>query len=85
VDFLHYDFHVASGQAVEISLDTQANVKLMSASDFHNYQSGRDHRYYGGRQVKRVGHIVPPHAGHWHLTIDLGGGSGSIRHSVRVV
>ena len=85
MNFVHYQLYLDSGQTVEVTVDTQANVKLMTEMDFHNYQSGRSHHYFGGRQTRRIGRIVPGHAGHWNLTIDLGGGVGTIRHSVRIV
>ena len=29
--------------------------------------------------------LVVPYTGHWHTVIDLGGGSGTIRHSISII
>ncbi len=45
--FLQYDLGpLKKGQIVEVSLSSQANVKLMSSTDFNNYKNGRRHHYY---------------------------------------
>ena len=85
MNFLHYDLQLAAGEVVEVTLDTQANVRLLDDSNYSYYQQGRQHTYYGGLAKKSPVHIRPPHAGHWHLVIDLGGYAGTINASVRTI
>jgi len=85
VNYLHYDLQLNSGDVVEVTLDQQANVRLMDASNFANYKRGGQHKYFGGLQTKSPAHIPAPHAGHWHLVVDLGGYAGTVRASVRTI
>jgi hypothetical protein len=56
----------------------------MDDGNFHRYQQGQEHRYYGGLAQRSPAVIRPSHGGRWHVTIDLGGYSGNVRASVRV-
>ena len=49
------------------------------------YRSGRQFRYVGGHFERFPARISPPHAGSWTVVLDLGGGSATIRHSIRVI
>jgi hypothetical protein len=85
MNFLQYDFELSDNNAVQVSLNSQANVRLMDYTNFQYYKSGRQHKYYGGRVVRSPFVVKPPHAGHWYLAIDLGGHSGRISASVSVI
>ena len=84
--YSYYDLgQLASGKIVEVTLTKAANVRLMDSSNYNNYKYGRIHHYYGGYVKQSPYRISVPHSGHWYVTIDLGGYSGSLRHSVRVL
>ena len=84
MNYLHEDFSLHSGDVVVVTLDSQANVRLLDDVNFSRYQRGEQHSYFGGlAQVSPV-RIPVPHAGHWHVVIDLGGYAGKIRASVIV-
>jgi hypothetical protein len=85
MNFLQYEFTLSEGDAIEVSLDKQANVKLLDDNNYASYKLGAQHRYYGGKAIKSPIIIKAPHAGHWNLVIDLGGYPGSVRASVRVL
>jgi hypothetical protein len=85
MNYLHYDLHLQSGDVVEVTLDKQANVRLLDDSNYSLYQRGEQHRYYGGRAIKSPVRLSPPHAGHWHLVVDLGGYAGTVRASVQTI
>lgn len=76
---------VKSGSIVEIKLSVAANVKLLDSTNYHYYKNGKKHRYYGGYVKSSPYKIVIPSTGHWYITIDLGGYSGTVRHSVMVL
>jgi len=85
MNYLHYDFNLQPGEIVEVTLDKQANVRLLDDNNYSLYQRGAQHRYYGGRATKSPARIAAPHAGYWHLVIDLGGYAGTVKASVRTI
>lgn len=85
MDYLHQDFQIRPDQTVEVELDKQANVMLLDDIQYDNYRHGRQFRYLGGLAKQSPVHLSPPHSGHWHLVIDLGGAAGSLRHAIRVL
>ena len=85
MNYLHYDLNLGSNDVVVVSLDKQANVQLMDDTNFSNYKRGQRFTYYGGLFKTSPARLRPPHAGHWHLAIDLGGYSGTVRASVNVL
>ena len=85
MNYLHYDLSLQLGDIVEVTLDKQANVRLLDNTNFSQFQRGAQHRYYGGRATKSPMQLGAPKSGHWHLVIDLGGRTGSARASVRTI
>ena len=85
MNFLHYEFTLASNDEVEVTLDKQANVRLLDATNYSRYRNGTQHNYYGGLAKTSPLSIPAPQAGHWHLVIDLGGFAGTVRASARVL
>ena len=83
MNFLHYPLNLSSGDIVEVTLDTQANVRLLDEANFAKYQRGDKHTYYGGLAKVSPIKIPAPHPGSWHLVIDLGGYAGTVRASVK--
>ncbi len=85
MNFLHSDFTLGPDDAVEVTLDKQANVRLMDDVNFDRYKCGEKHTYHGGLATKSPLRLTPPQQGHWHVVIDLGGYGGTVRSSVRVL
>jgi hypothetical protein len=86
MDFVHYDLgQLHGGQLVEVTLDTAANVQLVDSLNFNAYRTGRQYQFYGGYVTRSPYTISVPHAGQWHIVIDLGGYAGQVRSSVRVL
>ena len=85
MDYIHSEFYLGTDDVVEVALDKQANVILLDTSNYQSYRSRRSFEYFGGLATESPVHLQPPHSGHWHLVIDLGGGSGTLRHSVKVI
>ena len=85
MNYLHYEFDLDSDDVVEVTLDRQANVRLLDDTDYSAYRRGSEHRYYGGLAKESPVRIPAPHAGHWHLVIDLGGYAGTVQASARVL
>ena len=85
MNYLHYNMQLHSGDAVEVTLDKQANVRLLDDSNFSKYRRGEKHKYYGGLATKKPVRLLPPRAGHWNLVVDLGGYPGTVKASVRTI
>ena len=87
MQFIKHDLgHRAGGEIVEIILKgNAANVRLMDSSNFLYYRSGRRHRYAGGHAKKSPVRLQIPNAGHWYVTVDMGGYAGRVESSVRML
>lgn len=82
---LYYDIgNQKRGATAVVTLDKQANVRLMTASDYRSYKAGRRHRYHGGKVTKSPFSITIPSNGHWFVAVDLGGYAGTVRAGVVV-
>lgn len=85
MNYLHYPLDLDADDVVEVTLDKQANVRLMNPANFELYKSGKSHTYQGGLAVRSPVRLRAPHAGDWHVVIDLGGYAGTVRASVGVI
>ena len=85
MDFLHTDFWGGTECSAVVTLDAQCNVLLLDDSAFSAYRSGSGFSYFGGWAARSPVQLTPPHYGHWHVVIDLGGNSGKVRAGVRIV
>ena len=85
MDFLHTEFHGGPGEVVLVTLDCQANVMLLDEINFSGYRDGRSFNYLGGWATKSPVRLAPSHTGHWHVVVDLGGASETVRASIRIV
>lgn len=84
--FMHYEWYdLGPEDIIEVTLDKQANVRLVDSTNFDRYKRGDSYDFRGGTQVKTPAHLSPPHRGHWHLVIDLEGYVGSVNVGVRVI
>jgi hypothetical protein len=83
--YLHYEVHLNPGEFVQVSLDKQANVRLLDDSNYRRYRRGERYRYYGGRATKSPINLRPPRSGRWNVVIDLGGYAGNIRAGVTTI
>jgi hypothetical protein len=85
MNFLHSEFDGGSDCVALVTLDSQANAMLLSDCDFHSYRNGSSFHYYGGWATRSPVRLVPPHHGRWHIIVDLGGRSGTIRAGIRLI
>lgn len=87
MQFQQYDLgQLRGGEVVEVILKgNAANVKLMDSSNFQSYKNGRRHSYFGGHVTRSPYKVSVPRSGRWYVTIDLGGYSGRVNSSVKVL
>jgi hypothetical protein len=85
MEHLRYDLgSLKKGSTVVVTLKNQANVQLMTGSEYNNYKAGRRYRYHGGRVTQSPFRITVPSNGNWVVAIDLGGYAGRTSASVAV-
>lgn len=85
MEHVRYDLgNLKKDSTVVVTLSSQANVQLMTSSEYNNYRAGRRYRYHGGRVTRSPYRLPVPSNGHWMVAIDLGGYSGRIRSSISV-
>lgn len=85
MEYLVYDLgNVKRASTVVVNLNNQANVQLMTRTEYNNYKSGRRYRFHGGRVTRSPFRIAVPSNGHWMVAIDLGGYAGRISAKVAV-
>lgn len=87
MQFVHHDLgNRSGGEVVEITLKgNAANVQLMDSSNFSAYKNRRSYRYQGGHYTRSPIRLQIPRSGHWHVAVDLGGYSGRVSSSARVL
>jgi len=86
MQFIHTNLgYKKSGEIVEVTLTSGANVRLMNDSNFSNYKNGRKHQYYGGLATKSPVKLAIPNSGNWHVAVDMQGLTGSTTSSVRML
>ena len=85
MNFVHHEFDLAADDVVEVTLDGQANVRLMDDANYALYRDGKRHTYHGGFAISSPTTLSAPRAGHWHFIVDLGGFPGQVSAAVRVL
>jgi hypothetical protein len=85
MNFLYYEVDVTTNDTIEVSLSSQANVKVMDSMNFSRYKRGDKYSFHGGLAKASPLCLAAPGAGHWYVVIDLGGYAGKVSASVRVI
>ena len=85
MQFVHWREYLNAGETVVVNCSHRCNVRLMSDSDFESYRRGSAHHYFGGHYERLPARIAAPSCGYWNVTLDVGGDSASIRHSMTVL
>lgn len=68
MNFLHSEVDAGPREVVRVTLDKQANVKMMDGNNFRRYRNGQRHDFYGGLAKASPLDLHPPHQGRWHGT-----------------
>jgi hypothetical protein len=86
MEIQYYDLgHQQQGAVAVVRLrGNGANVRLMDASNFQSFKSGRRHRFVGGLATRSPVRLAIPSNGHWYVTVDLIGLRGTVGSSVSV-
>ena len=85
MNYLQSEVSTHPGDIVEVTLHgNAANVLILDSSNFLKYQHGKSFTYFGGHYKMSLVRIRPP-AGNWHVVVDLGGRTGTVKAAVRVI
>lgn len=86
MEFRHHDLgQLGSGVTVVVTIaGTEANVQLMDDHNFRRYKRRESFSYVGGHYKQSPVRLSTPHAGHFHVAVDLGGYAGRLGTSVEV-
>lgn len=76
---------VPIGKTIEVKLSNSAIVRIMDQYNYTEYKSGEDHHFIGGYIKGASFKALIPCTEHWYVVVDLGGYSGSLISSVRVL
>lgn len=85
MNFLVYEFDAGPQDIIQVTLDKEANVRLLDSSNFLKYRNGQQHSYFGGRAKSSPVNLKPPRSAHWYVVVDLGGYPGSVLASAAKV
>jgi Domain of unknown function (DUF1883) len=85
ISHLDFQFIGKIGAVAEVTIDRAANVMLMDGANYAQYTQGQPYQYYGGHATVTPFRIVVPGNGLWHVVVDLGGGPGEVRASLRTI
>lgn len=85
MNFLDYPFDARTGDVIEVSLDKQANVRLLDEHNFSRFRSGSSYRGHAEHARHSPVLLPVPSTGRWHAIVDLGGRAGTVRASARVI
>lgn len=85
MDHIHFPFDAEAGDTVEVAIDRAANVQLLDPENYDKYRQKQGYSYSGGYATTTPVHLPVPHAGRWHVVVDLGGGAGHVRAAAQVL
>ncbi len=83
--YLHYELYAGTENTIIVTLDKQANVRLMDYVNFNNYKQGLKYQFYGGLATVSPYRLKPPYLTQWHLVIDLQGFAGNVNATVQLL
>lgn len=85
MNHLHSEHNLEAGDIIQVTLDGRANVLLMDTPDYEAFKNGRAYRYFGGQAKISPVRLVPPRSGKWHVVVNLGGYSGTVKAGISVL
>jgi hypothetical protein len=82
--YLHWDFNAGPDNVICVDLQMAANVVLLDDINYSAFRRGCSYRYFGGYYRQTPVRLSPPHSGHWHVVVHLGGYAGRVAANVAV-
>jgi hypothetical protein len=83
VKFVEFDLaQRKKDDVVEVTLSSQAYVRLLNDENFSIYKEGGLYSFFGGLVKISPYRITVPEDGRWHIAVDMGEKSGKIAGKV---
>ncbi len=79
MSYLHYKMHAGPQHTIHVRLTDTANVRLLDPLNYYKYRAGRPYKASGESSQEVIVNLKPPHAGEWHVIIDLKGQGEEVR------
>jgi len=83
--YLYRELKMSASDILQVTLDKDTCIKLIDPPNYIKYRSGKDYHCYSGLITTSPSYLSVPHAGLWHVVLDLGGYSPHMRASVEVI
>lgn len=85
MNFLHYKFKLHAGDAIKVTLDHQANVRLMDDANYALFKAQAKFKFVGGHALKSPVVLEAPTDGHWNIVVDAEGHERELHPVVEVL
>jgi hypothetical protein len=85
MSYLHYKLRAGPNKLIQVKLRGKANVRLLDTLNYFKYRSGKPYQSAGEAAQEPVVNLKPPHAGEWHVIIDLKGQDPEVRAFLQVL
>ena len=86
MQFIKHDLgQLSGGEIAEVAVTNAANARLLDSESSLKYRYGQRHEYTGGHAKQSPVRFRIPRAGHWYVVVDLGGYTGEVGSSIRVL
>lgn len=83
-DYYYLGF-LSAGKTVSVKINQQAHVALLDTTNFQRYVNRQRYRHYGGLQSYQKERYRIPYPGEWHVIINIGASSRSIKSEIQII
>lgn len=83
--YTYKDGNFRKGDILIITVDRKVNIYLLDSTNFQRYKNGNGFEYFSSSANGSPYNITVPMSGHWYIVLDLGGGSGILNYSIKVL
>jgi len=83
--YTYKDGNFRKGDILIIAVDRSVNIYLVDSINFQHYKNGNSFECYTSKSASSPYSITVPRSGHWYIVLDLGGGSGILNYSIKVL
>ena len=85
MQFLHYELSAGKDKIIQVTIDHQADIKVMDPFNFSKYKLGKTPDFQGGTYPASTIEFRVHRKDIWHVVIDLGGKRGEVKASVKLL
>lgn len=83
--YTYKDGNFRKGDILIITVDRSVNIYLVDSINFQRYKNGSSFEYYSSKSSSSPYNIAVPSTGLWYIILDLGGGTGILNYSIKVL